>query len=62
MSKIFIRISDEEVKALTQLASVERRSTRDQAALIIRRELERMGLITPPPPLQAQHSAEVTNG
>jgi hypothetical protein len=36
-----------ERSALSRLARHERRDPRDQAALIIRRELERLGLIEP---------------
>ena len=40
-------LNDSERVALFKLARHERRDPRDQAALIIRRELERLGLIEP---------------
>lgn len=45
MARVMIRLDEQENKALWQLAETERRDWRDQAALIIRAELERRGLI-----------------
>jgi hypothetical protein len=44
-----IRILDEEKEALRRLADVERRPMRQQAALMVRRELERRGLLPAQP-------------
>jgi hypothetical protein len=40
-----IRILDDEKEALRRLSEVERRPMRQQAALLVRRELERRGLL-----------------
>jgi hypothetical protein len=47
MRRITVAIEPAERNALIALAIVERRDPRQQAALIIRRELERLGYITP---------------
>jgi hypothetical protein len=46
MSKVIIYLSETEFSALQQLAVQEYRATKAQAALIIRGELTRLGLIT----------------
>jgi hypothetical protein len=51
MSRITIALSDEEKTALRSLAEKEFRDPRQQAALIIRRELERQGLVESASPL-----------
>jgi hypothetical protein len=45
MSRIMIYISDEEINALRVLAKEEFRELRSQVAFIIRKELERRGLL-----------------
>ncbi len=45
--RLITRLNPIEYDAVLQLAQRERRDPRDQAALIIRRELERLGLIEP---------------
>jgi hypothetical protein len=61
--KVTIYLDQQERDALSNLAQRERRDPRDQAALIIRRELERAGLLptdTPPDqpaPAQAKQKA-----
>jgi hypothetical protein len=45
MTGIFIPLTDHEKMALHELASAELRDARKQAALIIRTELERRGLL-----------------
>jgi len=45
MSPTIIKLRPSERKALMVLAKRERRDPRDQAALIIRRELEQRGLL-----------------
>ncbi|MEW6406635.1 MAG: hypothetical protein AB1649_33050 [Chloroflexota bacterium] len=45
MAKIIIHVEDHECNALDQLAEREYRTLQAQAALIIRKELERLGLL-----------------
>ena len=45
MAKIIIHVEEHECNALDQLAEREYRTLQAQAALIIRRELERLGLL-----------------
>ena len=45
MAKIIIHVEENECTALDQLAEREYRTLQAQAALIIRRELERLGLL-----------------
>ncbi len=45
MSKVTIKLSESERAALIQLAQQERRDPRDQAALILSQELDRLGLL-----------------
>jgi hypothetical protein len=47
MKRLTITLMQDERTALWELAQRERREPRDQAALIIRRELEREGLLQP---------------
>lgn len=64
MARIMITLQQNEREALIELAQRERRDPRDQAALIIRRELERADLLptdTPTPITTAQLQA-VTHG
>jgi len=50
MSLITVPLRDEEKRALIRLASQERRHPREQAAFLLRRELERRGLLQPERP------------
>ena len=45
MTQFSVRLFREEREALVALAQEERRDPRDQAALIIRQELERRGML-----------------
>ena len=45
MAKVIIYLRDHEFTALSDLAQREYRAPKSQAALIIRRELEKLGLI-----------------
>lgn len=45
MVKVIIYLRDHELTALTDLAQREYRAPKAQAALIIRRELEKLGMI-----------------
>ena len=47
MDRFFLRLETSETNALHQLAKHERRDIREQAVLLIRRELERRGLLEP---------------
>jgi hypothetical protein len=53
MKRLTITLMQDERTALWELAQRERRDMRDQAALIIRRELEREGLLQPVTTAQA---------
>jgi len=46
--RITVTLEDDERKALQDLAEAERRHPSDQAAILIRRELERERLLEPP--------------
>lgn len=45
MAKVIVYLRDQDMAALNDLAQREYRAPKAQAALIIRRELERLGLI-----------------
>ncbi len=47
MAKVIIYLREHELTALNDLAQREYRAPKAQAALIIRKELERLGLIPP---------------
>lgn len=49
MAKVVIHLRDQEMIALNDLAQNEYRPVKAQAALIIRKELERLRMITVPP-------------
>lgn len=49
MAKVVIHLRDQEIIALNELAQNEYRPVKAQAALIVRKELERLGMITVPP-------------
>lgn len=61
MPAIYTPLLPYEYAALSKLAQQERRDPRAQAAFIIRRELERLGLLDPPAPL-ADARAEAEGG
>jgi len=46
MSRLTVQLQIDEQMALAELARQERRDARNQAAVIIRRELERRGLLS----------------
>jgi hypothetical protein len=46
MARVVIYLRDQEVSALQKLAQLEYRAPKAQAALIIRKELERLGLVS----------------
>jgi hypothetical protein len=48
MMRVTVTLEPEEKAALLRLAQIERRDPRRQAALILRQELERRGLLEPP--------------
>ena len=50
MARLTIRLEEDESAAIWKIAQRERRDVRDQAALIVRRELEREGLLKPRTP------------
>lgn len=57
--RITVTLAADEREALRALAFQERRDTRQQAALLIRHELERRGLLTADNPAQeVQHATD----
>jgi hypothetical protein len=46
MARVVIYLRDQEVIALQKLAQLEYRAPKAQAALIIRKELERLGMVS----------------
>lgn len=58
MAKLIIYLGNPERDALHQLAQRELRVPRAQAALIIRNELSRLGLLTPPVPQSDKQNQE----
>jgi hypothetical protein len=46
MARVVIYLREQEVSALQRLAQLEYRAPKAQAALIIRKELERLGLVS----------------
>jgi hypothetical protein len=62
MMRLAVTLEQEERDALLVLAQQERRDPRDQAAMLIRRELERMGLLPLAPRTEAPAGREVGNG
>jgi hypothetical protein len=59
MTRVTVTLLDEERDALHVLAQRERRDPRMQAALLIRRELERAGVLPIHDPRPADQSREV---
>ena len=51
MAKVIIHLRDYELTALYDLAQREYRAPKAQAALIIRRELQKLGMIPIEPPI-----------
>ena len=57
--RITVTLAADEREALRALAFQERRDTRQQAALLIRRELERRGLLAADNrPIEVQHARD----
>lgn len=52
MPRIMISVTEEEKAALIRLGELERRDPRHQAALVVRQELERRGLLIGAPEFQ----------
>lgn len=50
MPRLMIRLEEDERAAIWTMAKRERRDPREQTALIVRRELEREGLLKPRTP------------
>lgn len=49
LTKVYVPLNEIERKALIQLGIAEKRDPRQQAALLIRQQLERLGLLQPIP-------------
>lgn len=60
MAKVVIHLRDQEMNALNDLAQHEYRPVKAQVALIIRKELERLGMITVPPANNLESKHEVS--
>jgi hypothetical protein len=60
MARVIVEIGERERKALHLLAKRERRIPRAQAALIIRQELERQGIL--PAGARSQQETQVQGG
>lgn len=54
MRGIYLPLSSDERAALVKFAQRERRDPRAQAAILIRLELERLGLLDPPVPTKLE--------
>jgi hypothetical protein len=61
MAKVIIYMRDHELTALTDLAQREYRAPKAQAALIIRRELEKLGMIPGEQPAQSNQTTPPFN-
>jgi hypothetical protein len=59
MTRLMIQLDGLERSALTTLAELERRDPRQQAALLIRQQLERLGLLQPTQSITQQESGNV---
>ncbi len=57
MARVTIYLPEPDNRALEELALLEFRSPKEQAALIICAELERQGLLDPPDETQEDHQA-----
>jgi hypothetical protein len=62
VTRIMITLRSDESEALGVLAEKERRDPRAQAALLIRRELERVGLLQPLSPIQTVEASPRPEG
>jgi hypothetical protein len=60
VAKVIIYLRDHELKALNHLAQHEYRSPKAQAALIIRNELEKLGMIPGEQPVQSNYTEPLT--
>ncbi len=60
MTWIAVTLQDEEKTALRELARREKREAKQQAALLIRQQLERLGLLPPTPKQEAAHERRPT--
>lgn len=60
MAKVIIYLRDHELTALNDLAQREYRAPKAQAALIIRRELEKLGLIPGEQPDQSNQTGPLS--
>ena len=58
MPKIIVYLAEQECNALLQLAQREMRVPRAQAALIIRQELRRLGMLTAQPASSDEETIE----
>ena len=54
---IYIPLMPDEQEAVARLAQIEKRSPRDQAAFIIRQQLEHLGFLQPVPTIPQKESA-----
>ena len=54
MARVIINLREQERSALHVLAQREYRTPKDLAALIIRKELERQGILEPPAPFNVR--------
>jgi hypothetical protein len=61
MAKVIIYLRDHELTALNDLAQREYRAPKAQAALIIRRELEKLGMIPEEQPVQSNQTGLLSN-
>lgn len=64
MAKVIVYLREHEMLALNQLAQKEYRAPKAQAALILRIELERLGMLDNAPPhtaLEAHHDSQHTS-
>jgi hypothetical protein len=61
MAKVIIYLRDHEFTALNDLAQREYRVPKAQAALIIRRELEKLGMIPEEQPAQSNQTGPLSN-
>ena len=61
MAKVIIYLRDHEFTALNDLAQREYRAPKAQAALMIRRELEKLGMIPGEQPVQSNQTGLLSN-
>lgn len=58
MARVIINLREQERSALHALAQREYRTPKDLAAVIIRKELERQGVLEPPAPLHVREEEQ----